>query len=159
MKLKIKKYDKEIKNLKGLKKSNVAVGWFEESKYDDNTKIADVAFYQEYGTSRNIPQRPFMRPAEMKNEKTWKEIVKNGVKSIIKNGGDIDSVMGKLGLKVQGDIQEAIIAVQSPALKESTIKARISRKSAKQRTASIEKPLIDTGTMLAAVQHKVNVNG
>ena len=63
--------------------------------------------------------------------------------------------MDKLGLVVQGDVQFEISSVYEPELKESTIKARLRRKSVKKVTASLTKPLIDTGTMLASVQHKV----
>ena len=67
MKVSVKKNPIVFEKLKKIKDARVRVGWFEESKYDDNTPVANVAFWQEYGTKRGIPERPFMRPAAFKN--------------------------------------------------------------------------------------------
>lgn len=155
MKTIVKRNSAVLDTVKRLKDARVRVGWFEESKYDDNTPVADVAFWQEYGTKRGIPERPFMRPAAFHNEKKWTQIAEQEIRKCVKDGKPLTLAMEKLGLVVQGDVQAEISAVTEPALKESTIKARLRRKKVKKVTASLTKPLVDTGVMLASVQHKV----
>lgn len=155
MKLTVKKNDKVIQSLNRLKDARVQVGWFEDSKYEDGTPIANVAFWQEYGTRRGIPMRPFMRPAEFYNKEKWIALLRQEIKKAIENGKSIKDAMELLGLVVQGDIQHEISMVFEPPLKESTIKARLRRKKVKKITASLTKPLIDTGMMFDSVQHKV----
>lgn len=144
-----------IDSAKNIKDARVRVGWFEESKYDDNTPVALVAFWQEYGTKRGIPQRPFMRPAEMHNTNKWRQIAQQEIKKCIESGKPLTGAMAKLGLVVQGDIYKEISTLTQPPLAESTIKARLRRKGKKNITGSITKPLIDTGVMLASLNNKV----
>lgn len=144
-----------LKSIEDLKDAKVSVGWFEESKYDDNTSIAEVAQFQEYGTSRGIPQRPFMRPAELHNQNKWKQTGDREIKRCVDKGKPLTEAMARLGFEVKADIQDEIRAVMTPPLAESTIKSRLSRKKSKKITATLTKPLIDTGVMLAAVQSKV----
>lgn len=150
--LKIKLASNSARNVRDAR---VRVGWFEESKYDDNTPIALVAYFQEYGTGRGIPQRPFMRPAELKNKAKWEQIALQEIRKCVESGIPLTQAMAKLGLVVQGDIEREISTLTQPPLKESTVKARLRRKGKKKATASIQKPLIDTGVMLAALTNKV----
>lgn len=140
---------------KNIKDARVRVGWFEESKYDDNTPVALVAFFQEYGTMRGIPQRPFMRPAEMHNKNKWQQIALQEIRKCIESGRPLTDAMAKLGLVVQGDIYKEISTLTQPPLAESTIKGRMRRKGKKKVTGSITKPLVDTGVMLASLNNKV----
>ena len=150
--LKIKLASNSARNIKDAR---VRVGWFEESKYDDNTPVALVAFFQEYGTRKGIPQRPFMRPAEFHNKNKWDSILAQEIKKCLDVGIPLTQAMAKLGLVVQGDIAKEISSVMTPPLKESTIKARMRRMGKKNPTGSIAKPLIDTGVMLASINNKV----
>lgn len=150
--LKIKLASNSARNIKDAR---VRVGWFEESKYDDNTPVAMVAFFQEYGTKKGIPQRPFMRPAEFHNKDKWDAILAQEIKKCLDAGKPLTQAMAKLGLVVQGDIAKEISSVMTPPLKESTIKARMRRMGKKNPTGSIAKPLIDTGVMLASINNKV----
>lgn len=151
------KIDKTIEKLlgKGMKDARAYVGWFEDTKYDDGTLVGDVAYWQEYGTSRGIPPRPFMRPAELHNKKEWEQLMLQEVRKCFEQGKPLSYAIERLGLLAQGNIQDEIRSVYDPPLKESTIKARLRRHGKKKITASITKPLIDTGVMLASVQHKV----
>lgn len=150
--LKIKLASNSARNVRDAR---VRVGWFEESKYDDNTPIALVAFWQEYGTKKGIPERPFMRPAELKNKAKWEQIALQEIRKCIESGRPLTQAMAKLGLVVQGDIDREISTLTQPELSEKTIKARLRRKGKKKATTSIQKPLIDTGAMLAALTNKV----
>ena len=93
---------------KNIKDARVRVGWFEDSKYDDNTPVALVAFWQEYGTKRGIPERPFMRPAEMHNKTKWEQIAIQQIRKCIESGRPLTDAMAALGLVVQGDIYKEI---------------------------------------------------
>lgn len=151
MKIKVSHNTVLYKSLTGLKDARVGVGWFEDSKYDDWTKIGDVAMWQEYGTARGIPQRPFMRPAKMKNYQKWLATARQQIAKCIEQGKPLTVAMKGLGLVVQGDIQQAIRDVMEPPLKPATIANRLRRKKSKEITETITKPLIDTGVMLGAV--------
>lgn len=155
MKIKINTNTELIKGIQGLKDARLQVGWFEDSKYEDGTPIANVAFWQEYGTSRGIPMRPFMRPAEFNNKEKWVNLFAQEIKKAIQSKKNVKDAMEVLGLVVQGDIQNEISMVFNPPLKDSTIKARLRRRKVKKITASLTKPLIDTGMMFDSVQHKV----
>ncbi len=150
MKLTIKLNDR-LRNLEKLKNMKLSVGWFEDTRYNDNTQVAQVAQWQEYGTSRGIPQRPFMRPAQMNNEENWKKIFAYG----LKKGWSSDQIMKTLGLQVQGDIQKAISNVFEPPLKPATIKARMRRRADKKTVGNLTKPLIDTGVMFGSVSYRI----
>ena len=54
-----KDLDKLIKKL-GKKHPILTAGFYEGSLYDDGKHIAQVAFWNEFGTE-NIPPRPFLR--------------------------------------------------------------------------------------------------
>lgn len=142
---------------KNIKDARVRVGWFEDSKYDDNTPVALVAFWQEYGTKRGIPERPFMRPAEMHNKVKWEQIALQQIRKCIESGRPLTDAMAALGLVVQGDIVHEIRNLTQPALSEKTVKARIRRlakSTTKRPSDTIDKPLVDTGIMLASIGSK-----
>lgn len=144
-----------IDSAKNIKDARVRVGWFEESKYDDNTPVAMVAFWQEYGTKRGIPQRPFMRPAEMHNKTKWQQIALQEISKCIESGRPLTDAMATLGMVVQGDIYKEISTLTQPPLSKKTIGARLRRQGKKKSTGSITKPLVDTGIMLASLNNKV----
>ena len=150
MKFDVKRVDisKAIKKAQGLKDARLRVGWFENSKYNDDTSVAAVAEWQEYGYKEfNVfyPPRSFMRPAENNNSDKWNKVVEKE----IKKGKSIKEAFSALGDVVKGDIQEAIIDVMEPPLEKSTIEAR------KRRGNKSTKPLVDTGVMLASIGKKV----
>lgn len=140
------------KNVANLKDVRMAVGWFDDVKYDDNTKVMDVAEWQEFGKEEfNVayPPRPFMRPAENKYGNTWVELVRKKVKECVEQGKPLTDAFEYVGEFIKGNIQEAIIDVMEPPLAESTIKAR------QKRGNNSTKPLVDTGLLLASVSKKV----
>ena len=116
-----------------------------------------MAYFQEYGTSRGIPQRPFMRPAELKNRARWEKIALQEIRKCIEQGRPLTDAMTLLGMAVKTDIVHEITNLTQPPLSEKTVKARIRRmaKSTRKRKPqdSITKPLVDTGIMLAALDN------
>ena len=150
--LKISKQVEKLSKSK-VKDARAYVGWFEDSKYDDNTKIGEVAFWQEYGTSKGIPPRPFMRPAEMHKGQLWVKLIEQEMRKCMEKGLPLTLALQRVGLVVAGDIQQEITQVTEPPLKESTIKARIRRhkKSGKPFILSVSKPLVDNGILLGSL--------
>lgn len=142
---------KYIKNLK--EKTNLQVGWFENSRYDDDTPVAAVAAQNEYGApDRNIPPRPFMRPTVTEHEKEWV----NTFSKLIKKS-TLTNSFEQLGLVVSGQIRAKIASIWEPPLSPVTIRNRLARYSTgtKGAKSSISKPLVDTGVMISSVSYKV----
>lgn len=115
------------------------VGFFENSKYENGLYVAQVAFWQEYGTAR-IPLRPFMRKAISANKKKWFALAEAG----FKKGENIDIIFGKIGEVAKGDCVLSLTQLNSPANAKSTIKLKKS-----------SKPLIDSGFMRSNITFKI----
>ena len=135
--------------IEGLKDFRTIVGWFADTKYDNSTVVAKVASEQEFGTAI-IPARPFMRPARNKNVTLWK----NTLETQLANTHDVRRSLDALALVVEGNIRQAIVDVTEPPLSPLTIQRRKARYQTQKFTASITKPLIDTGLMISSVSHK-----
>lgn len=150
----------------GLKNNSVLVGWFPSARYDDkdSTPVAAVAAQNEFGNpNKNVPARPFIRPAISRNERKWKNIARHGVKALLANKTTVNTVLENMGEIIVGDIQHSISLVFTPPLKQSTIEARIARRSHsgrlnKTQAQSTVKPLIDTGHMQATVSYELESN-
>lgn len=139
--------------LKDLESKALKVGWFETAQYEDGTPVAYVATIQEFGyPAGGIEARPFVRPTVREKENEWQQMLAKGAKQVVEGNLTVAQMLDAFGASAVGDIQEAITAVTEPALKDSTIRARKSRR----RSAGVStKPLIDTGLMLQSVSRKV----
>lgn len=109
------------------------------------------AIWNEFGTSRGIPERPFMRNTMRKKRAEYREAMKAAAATIIEQAALGESVakekrkaLKKLGIKAQGDIQAEITALRTPPNAPSTIRQKGS-----------SNPLINSGEMRAAVTFKV----
>ena len=139
--------------IKELETKVVKVGYFEHSTYTDGTPIAYVAAIHELGYVKGgIPARPTLHPAMEAGAPNYK----NGVARAFRNamaGADLVTGLNAIGEVAAGDVKEAIIALTSPALKQSTVDARRRRHHAGKAS---DKPLVDSGEMLQAVTHSVD---
>lgn len=156
-----------LKALKGAAKSGgnvLEVGWFADQTHENDIPIAKIAAFQEYGgvthDGYNVPARPFMRPTREANKGDWSKYIKKSIKDGLRSGNlNIENVLGRLGMVIQGQIQEAIADVDSPPLSEYTIKKRLQRYAGGNKTdidqGAIAKPLVDTGIMISSVQARV----
>lgn len=117
------------------------VGFFEDSKYSGGKSVAQVAKYNEFGLG--VPMRAFMRPAIHENKQMINEILKSQYKKAIKDNSSTMLVLERLGQYVQGLIQSQIINTYDPPNSPATIKRK-----------GFNKPLVDTGVMLASVRHQ-----
>lgn len=129
----LKEIQKQLKNGKGIRLES---GFFAESTYPDGQPVASVALANDMGVpSRNQPPRPFFRNCIEDNKQKWMEML---IK-LIANGDDFETALGKVGVIVREDIQQSIMDFSSPALKESTVKAKM-RGNKKRNIPSLSEP-------------------
>lgn len=132
------------------------VGWFENSKYENGFQVAMAAAISEYGwPQHNIPPRPMLRPTIIREEAKWKRLIAAGVSAILKGNVTSTLVMESLVEKAAGDVKQTISQIYDPPLKESTIRARRSKRKDKKTVGRLTKPLIDSGILLGSVLGRV----
>nr|DAL49497.1 MAG TPA_asm: virion morphogenesis protein [Caudoviricetes sp.] len=130
MSIKIRKKEKAFKSSIFTNKK-LKVGIFESAKYDDGTPVAQVAFWQEFGTAK-IPMRPFFRNAIAKNTRKWGD----SVNTALIGTNDSEKALKMLGEIMRGDIVLSLTNLNTPPNAPSTIKQKGS-----------SNPLIDTGLL------------
>jgi len=144
------------KMIKDMARLETRVGFFESAKYPNGTPIAYVATIMEHGwAAGNIPPRPFMSPTIEREQSNWRVLMGKGANAVASGKRSLQEVMTGLGLQASGDVRKTISQVTTPALKKATILARARKYSKGDVTASIGKPLNDTGAMLAHTTYTV----
>lgn len=176
-----KAFETLANNLKELANSQSKVGWFQSATYPDGTKVAYVAAIQELGSAQqSIPPRPFMRPTAIAKKNEWSETAADGAKEVVTGNASAADVMEALGLKAGGDVLQAIVALDSPALSPVTIELRAMKKrnpnlvitgaTVGEAAAKIKKPgyvtpnvsvkpLNDSGLLIATLTSITENNG
>lgn len=169
------KWDDVVKRLEDTANLEVAVGWFDSARYDDDTPVAYVAAIQEFGAPRaGIPPRPFLKPCISANEEMWAEKISKGMSAVIAGKITGDQVLDAVGGLAARQLQKQISEVSEPELSDVTLLLRKWRKEGKTITGKtvaeardlVNKgeadvsgvptdPLNDTGYMIATVQHLV----
>jgi len=98
--------------------NNVKVGFPAGEADADNIQ---KAIWNEFGTRRGIPERPFMRNSMRSNRAAYRAEMKAAAATIIAQAALGKSVasekrkaLSKLGIKAQGDIQAEITALRTP---------------------------------------------
>ena len=156
----------------------VQAGWFEESRYDSDTPIAYVAAIQNFGarvrtadsfkkylhvigihlrkdkTEFIIPPRPFMDNAKRRVESDeGKQIILQELLKVFAGKQTMEKALNRMGLWLQGVIQEEIKAINSPKLSGMTVEMRDMSYTSESANKST-KPLNSTGLMFSSVQYK-----
>jgi hypothetical protein len=153
--------------------SSVDVGFLEGATYPDGTSVAMVAAIQEFGApNAKIPPRPYFRTMIAKKSPEWPKAVGELLKA---TGYDAAKTLGQVGAGIADQLQESIVETLDPPLSPVTLMLRKMRADnpdlvvtgktvgeAARRVAAGEssggvssKPLVDTGTMLRAVDYAV----
>jgi hypothetical protein len=138
-------YKNIIKGLKGLKKAYTKVGLFGNTG-DASNNMAERAAIMEFGTRNgNIPERPFMRQTfKREKDNIVKIMSKNYVKFLDSKGlMNKANILKKVGQWYTGELKDGITKGTFQSLDPATIKAKGS-----------SQPLIDTGDMRRAINHK-----
>ena len=141
------KFNEFFRNFKNKtrQKGQLASGFFSNSVYPDGTKVAQVAFWNEYGTlTKNnkqfIPPRPFFRNVIKAKLKEWSS---NFSILLSKYNYDFDKAYSSLGELIRDDIQQSIVQLKNPPNAPATIKIK-----------GKNTPLQDTGDMLRSVDYE-----
>lgn len=111
-----KKFFDELKRI-AKSAEMLEVGFFPVSQYSNGLPVAQVAYWQEYGTY-NIPPRPFMRTAIENNKIAWGFDFSTFLK---KSNFNIDLSMKYLGNKIKADLQDSIHFWNKPANAQITV--------------------------------------
>ena len=128
-------------DLQRLAEMEVAVGFQSDGdSYEDGTSVAEVAAYNELGSS-SVPARPFMRQSFENHEDNLKAACER-VNRTLASGGNLETALDQLGVATKALVQEEIVDGEFSPNAESTIKKKGS-----------DKPLIDTGTMRQSVNY------
>lgn len=122
--------------------TRIQVGILKGSGSVDGATIADIAFWNEFGTKR-IPERPFLRSTYAEQKKTVLTKMVKAMQKTLK-GGNLATEFGKVGQWYEDRVKETITNLSDPPNAEST-----------KRIKKSSNPLIDTGRMRATVRHEV----
>lgn len=116
------------------------VGFLANRTYPNGISVAQVAFWNEFGTKR-APARPFFRTTIAAKQKTWAD--KLG-QAMIYYKSDSRKALAALGQDVADDITVAIQRWSTPANAAATIKRK-----------GFNKPLVHTRVMVDAPDYVV----
>lgn len=161
----------------------IKAGWFENSKYNDNTPIGGIAAVQNYGATINqsvtpkqrallhylgihlkketdnltivIPPTHFMENCQNKNKEKWKNLIKNLSTMIFLGNISADKAMEQIGMIIERDIANEIADGNYPPDKPSTVQAKLSKYKDKKTVGNLDKRLINTAIMLNSVSHQI----
>jgi len=137
---------RELKvNVATLKDRSIKIGfWGDEST--EGTSITDYAMYNEFGTSRGIPPRPFMATTFDRNQNQVSKFVEFLAGQIVDGTNTVERVLNVLGAHYQTLVQRTIREAVSWAIPNAP--STIAQKGSSS-------PLIDTGRMVGAVRYEV----
>jgi hypothetical protein len=128
------------KRLAGMSPEAREFAEFLEGKEKFSGAVAQVAFWNEFGT-KTSPARPFMRFTVSTKSPNWG---KQLGEALIHTKYDVEAALALMGEGIQGQLRETITAWRDPP--NSGVTAALKGKN---------KPLIDSGQMLRAVDFQV----
>jgi hypothetical protein len=129
------------KNAKpALVKVGVLAGTGEHPNATDGQTIAEIAWWNEFGTE-NIPERPFLRNALRENAQTYRDMMRELIKSVLLGKINTKKAIDILGLHGQSDVRKSIVDLWDPPNSEVTIAAKGGKSN----------PLIDTGALRQSI--------
>lgn len=120
---------------------SVKVGFLAGATYPDTgIPVAQVAFWNEYGTTRS-PTRPFFRTMISRESPGWGVLLTNAAKHYNYDG---PTVLQFMGVKIVEQLQQSIVEWKDPPNAKSTVQAK-----------GFNKPLIHTSHMQNSVDFEV----
>lgn len=118
--------------------ASVRAGILETAIYPDGTPVAQVGFWNEYGT-RTAPVRSFMRSTVEEHKQGWAVIFGK-----LLQHNDVNKSLNAVGAEMAGELTQAITLFSDPSNAPSTIAKK-----------GFDKPLIDDGTMSRSISWEV----
>lgn len=149
------------------------IGWPAGKQYEDGTPVAYVAAIQNFGVpDKSIPPRPMLKPTVEENQARWAKILQNLTKQVANGDLDAFEALDGVGRVAAADLQATIAQINEPELSAVTVLLRKWRKAGRTITGKTvgeaaaaiaegidpgtdNKPLNDTGYMIASVSHGV----
>lgn len=128
------------KMAEGLEGGSLKVGVLEGATYPDGMPVAQVGFWNEYGTI-NAPSRPFFRTAIDNKTGEWVSTFGKALKAYEMDSG---KALNALGMKMAEDVSQSVVGWQTPANAPYTIKKK-----------GFNKPLIETGHLSRSIDYEV----
>lgn len=118
----------------------IEIGIADGAKYPNGQSVADVAYCNEYGTTK-IPARPFISATYLKCSSEW--------------GSQFEWILEQSGFKLQasleafanmvvGQVKNEINNIWEPALSPFTVARK-----------GTDKPLIDTGLLMNSIDYQI----
>jgi len=170
-------WEEAKKQLNKVDGGAVRVGILQDAPaYEDGTTMAEVAFFNEFGT-KTIPERSFLRTTYDENIKKYTMFVAENMFQIFAGKIKGKTAMRRLGTMAQSDIRKKIKAIKTPPLSNTTIELRRRRKTHglydvtakdvgdaykagqsaffKPAGANEANPLIDTGHLLRKIDFEL----
>lgn len=139
-------------------KLKLEVGFFSTAKYSTGEYVAQVAYWNEYGTTLS-PPRPFFRNAIKDKSKEWLELFRETqfqTKDMFKS-------LSIVGTIAKDDIATSITDLSSPPNSPITINGGWIRhpngKAFKVKGKGSSNPLINTGFMRNNVSYEITEKG
>lgn len=128
------------KNIFKMNGAYTAVGWIASESGQDNV---NKAVWNEYGTRKGVPSRPFMRRTFDKNKLQTQKLLKKYAKLVMQGKMNNRQALAQVGEIYSSMMKKMIRTGGWPPNSPKTIAAKGS-----------SKPLIDTGEMLNSITHK-----
>ena len=120
-----------------------------------------LAAIHEFGTE-HVPERSFIRSTFDKNREEYLGIMRKLVSAIYDGKTSAQHVLNIIGMKMKWDMKNAILEGSGipPPLAPSTIKKK-QKKGRWRKTPAKDapRPLVDTGRLVAAIDHAVVLAG
>ena len=129
---------------KYLATHQLVFGFIGNEKGENGTPVAEYAYYVEFGLMKGGVPRPFFRNGRKDFEKDFFKKFEDLYHRCVNNFLEPSIILETLGIDGVGIIQESITKGGFAPNKESTLKSKKG-----------SKPLIDTGTMLGAIKHRI----
>lgn len=123
-----------------VESGKVRVGIIRQATYENGKSVAQVAYWNEYGTA-HIPPRPFFRQTIAKHKNEWPA---KAAAIMRQNGGDVPKTLALMGEGIKGQVVETIQNFRDPPNATYTV-----------RKKGFDKPLIDTGTLWRSIDYEV----
>lgn len=136
-----------IKRFKGVKRIYADLGYFDEkedSRYEGDISVADVAVINEYGSPElGIPPRPFFQNT-LREQGGFNWWFKARAKDLFLGDASLGKLMESFAKIAVSYFKETIISFDDPPNRPDTI-----RKKGK------DDPLIETGNLLERFRHRI----
>lgn len=120
--------------------ATLRVGFLEGATYPDGTSVAMVAALLNFGIS-NGKVWPFFTNMIAEKAPGWGKKLAD---LLTANDYDVDKALGLMGTGIAGQLRQAIVNMNEPALDPTTVARK-----------GFDKPLVDTGHMLNSIDYEV----